>query len=65
MSTSTPSPSPEPEDSTRPARWTLWRQDDNGTTVAIAQGLSHAEAQTRLAELEARGHKQFYWLEAE
>ncbi len=55
--------SDDTSDSSFEPTWTLWREDDNGARAAITRGLSRAEAESRLAELEARGHKQYYWLE--
>ncbi len=43
------------------AEWSVWRQDDNGTQVQIESGLRRQEAETKVAEFEKRGHKQFYW----
>ncbi|MEN9020281.1 MAG: hypothetical protein ABF370_07220 [Verrucomicrobiales bacterium] len=40
--------------------WTLWRQDDNGSSAVIARRLEKSVAESRLAELEPRGHKQHY-----
>lgn len=45
------------------SRWTLWRQDDNGSSAVIATSLTKEAAKARMAELEARGHKQHYWIE--
>ncbi len=41
--------------------WTVWRQDDNGNSFQVESRLSYEAAQTLTAELEARGHKQYYW----
>ena len=49
-------PAPEP-------RWELWRQDDNGNRVLIQRFARRAEAEDRLRDFEARGHKQTYWIE--
>ncbi|MFN0127661.1 MAG: VOC family protein [Verrucomicrobiales bacterium] len=46
-------------------KWSLWRQDDNGSSVIIEQHLDKVDADSRLSELEARGHKQHYWIEPE
>ena len=43
--------------------WTVWRQDDNGNHFVVREGLTHEEAKRTAAELEARGHKQRYWIE--
>ena len=50
---------------TTDAKWTLWRQDDNGSSVIIERHLEKVDADSRLSELEARGHKQHYWIERE
>ncbi|MFE6050193.1 SPOR domain-containing protein [Kitasatospora sp. NPDC056446] len=42
----------------------VMRQDDNGNRFLVAKDLDRAEALRRAAELEARGHKQLYWVEA-
>lgn len=44
-------------------RWGLWRQDDNGNRVHIADYPSEALAREQLEAFEARGHKQIYWIE--
>ena len=49
-------PAPEP-------RWELWRQDDNGNRALIQRFARRAEAEDRLRDFEARGHKQTYWIE--
>ncbi len=45
------------------SRWTLWRQDDNGSSAIIEASLSQQDAKARQKELEDRGHKQLYWIE--
>lgn len=45
-------------------RWVVWRQDDNGNRFVVARKASRAEADELAAEMEARGHKQLYWVEA-
>ena len=47
------------------SNWSLWRQDDNGSSTVIERNLDRSEANLRLKELEARGHKQHYWIERE
>jgi hypothetical protein len=37
--------------------WIVWRQDDNGNRFEVARHTSR-----EAAELEARGHKQAYWV---
>ena len=53
---------------TRPSAEPMWvvrRQDDNGNRFVVQGGLSRKEAERLAAELEARGHKQIYWVELE
>jgi hypothetical protein len=45
-------------------KWRVLRQDDHGNRFVVAEGLSRAEAEARVAELAARAHKQTYWCEA-
>jgi hypothetical protein len=47
-----------------PARWQVWRQDDNGARFLIATYPDEADARARLAEMKRTGghHKQLYWL---
>ena len=45
--------------------WTLWRQDDKGSSAVIARNLEKSVAASRRTDLEARGHKQHYWIEPE
>jgi hypothetical protein len=42
--------------------WRVMRQDDNGNHFEVARDLSHMDAQAKLEQLEASGHKQFYWI---
>lgn len=42
--------------------WQLWRQDDNGQKFLVDTFASAAEATQALETLEARQHKQIYWL---
>lgn len=42
--------------------WVVWRQDDNGNRFVVARRDSRAEAEEFAAELDARGHKQTYWV---
>jgi hypothetical protein len=43
--------------------WTAWRQDDNGNRYEVSRYDSRAEADAVAARIEARGHKQTYWVE--
>lgn len=45
------------------ARWQVWRQDDNGNRFVIRAFATEAEARRFARTLEARGHKQMYWIE--
>lgn len=45
--------------------WTVYRQDDTGNRFVVRTGLPHEDASKLAAELEARGHKQLYWVEAD
>jgi hypothetical protein len=45
-----------------PVRWIVWRQDDNGNRFEVARKDSRAEAEELAAVMEARGHKQTYWI---
>jgi hypothetical protein len=42
--------------------WTVWRQDDNGIRAEVARFADEEPARALAAELEARGHKQIYWV---
>jgi hypothetical protein len=43
--------------------WLVMRQDDNGNVFIVSEHLSEAPARRHAAELEARAHKQIYWVE--
>ena len=43
--------------------WAVHRQDDNGNRFVVCIGLGRDDADRMAAELEARGHKQLYWVE--
>lgn len=45
-----------------PGRWIVWRQDDNGNRFEVARKESRADADALAAVMEARGHKQLYWV---
>lgn len=42
--------------------WVVWRQDDNGNRFEVARKASRDEAEALAATMEARGHKQTYWV---
>ncbi|SBT50006.1 hypothetical protein [Micromonospora narathiwatensis] len=46
----------------RPRGWTVWRQDDNGNRYEVSRHDSRTEADSTAARMEARGHKQTYWV---
>jgi hypothetical protein len=43
--------------------WQLWRQDDAGNRHLVRVDLSEDEARRLRDDYEARGHKQFYWIQ--
>ena len=45
-------------------RWVVWRQDDNGNRFEVGRRESRAAAEELAATMEARGHKQTYWVAA-
>jgi hypothetical protein len=53
---------PGPAATEPPDRWIVWRQDDNGNQFEVARKDSRAEAGELAAAMEARGHKQTYWV---
>lgn len=50
------------EDQPGPTAWIVWRQDDNGNQFEVARKDSRAAAEELAATMEARGHKQLYWV---
>jgi hypothetical protein len=46
----------------RPEQWIVWRQDDNGNQFEVARKAARADAEELAAVMEARGHKQLYWV---
>ncbi|WP_203901757.1 hypothetical protein [Virgisporangium aliadipatigenens] len=42
--------------------WIVWRQDDNGNRFEVRRFDDRAAAEALAAEMEARGHKQIYWV---
>jgi hypothetical protein len=45
--------------------WVVWRQDDNGHRFRVSCHDDKTEAEAKAEEMQARGHKQLYWVEAE
>jgi hypothetical protein len=45
-----------------PNSWIVWRQDDNGNRFEVARFRARADADALAATMEARGHKQTYWV---
>ena len=59
-------PMPNAEAASQPSQekqWSVWRTDDTGNTFLVRDNLSHEEATQLVAEFEARGHKQTYFVE--
>ncbi|WP_088289854.1 aminoglycoside phosphotransferase family protein [Kineosporia sp. A_224] len=42
--------------------WVVWRQDEHGNRAEVARHVLRADAEAQAAGLEARGHKQTYWV---
>jgi hypothetical protein len=42
--------------------WIVWRQDDNGNRFEVARFEVRVDADTLAAVMQARGHKQIYWV---
>jgi hypothetical protein len=40
----------------------VWRQDDNGNRYEVSRHANRTEAESVAATMEARGHKQTYWV---
>jgi hypothetical protein len=56
-------PDVDPDEGGGPrASWSVWRQDDNGNTFLVSSGHTQQDAEALRSELEARGHKQLYWV---
>ncbi len=43
--------------------WRLWRQDDHGNEVVVADFETRAEAEAAREEYEEKGHHQHYWVQ--
>jgi hypothetical protein len=57
-----PEPDPaEPSAETEPV-WVVWRQGDDGNPFEVARLGSRTQAQELADRLEARGHRQTYWV---
>jgi hypothetical protein len=52
-----------PEDPERSDQWVVWRQGDDGNPFEVARLASRSAAVDLVATLEARGHRQVYWIE--
>jgi hypothetical protein len=46
-----------------PRRWRLFRQDEHGNRTVVRDTAERADAERLLAEFEAKGHEQGYWIE--
>ena len=42
--------------------WIVWRQDDHGNRAEVARFTVQDEADELCRTMEARGHKQLYWV---
>jgi hypothetical protein len=42
--------------------WIVWRQDDHGNRAEVARFTFEDEADELSRTMEARGHKQLYWV---
>jgi hypothetical protein len=42
--------------------WVVWRQDDNGNRFEVGRFPSQEAAEALASEMEARGHRQMYWV---
>ncbi|MEJ3744561.1 hypothetical protein WEI85_14855 [Actinomycetes bacterium KLBMP 9797] len=51
-----------PADRELPDRWIVWRQDDNGNRFEVARKDSRTDAEELATVMQARGHKQLYWV---
>ena len=58
-------PNTDPVDPPPATSWSVWRTDDTGNTFLVRDELTHKEALRLVAEFEARGHKQTYFVERE
>jgi hypothetical protein len=47
------------------ATWAVHRQDDIGNRFVVETGLTRDAADQLALQLESRGHKQLYWVEAD
>jgi len=43
--------------------WLVLRQDDNGNVFLMSEHASESQARLAAQALEARAHKQMYWIE--
>ncbi|WP_265594201.1 hypothetical protein [Haloferula sp. BvORR071] len=41
--------------------WAVWRQDDHGNLYLVHANITESDARWRVADYEARGHKQTYF----
>ncbi len=52
----------ESDSSNKQSSWQLWRQDDNGVRVLVAEYAEQESALKALGQLESHHHKQTYWI---
>lgn len=51
--------------STKFPSWAVWRQDDSGNKFVMEANLTEEQARLLVADFEAKGHKQTYWVSDE
>jgi len=52
-----------PKDPEQDDEWVVWRQGDDGNPFEVARLATRSAADGLVAMLEARGHRQVYWIE--
>jgi hypothetical protein len=52
----------EPAPETKPGGWVVWRQGDDGNPFEVARLDSRPEAEELVGTMEARAHRQTYWV---
>ena len=59
---SNPALEPDPCESQDLHAFQVWRIDDNGNVFTVGEPTSERDAHCLVAQYEARGHKQMYWV---
>jgi hypothetical protein len=52
----------ESESPNKLVTWELWRQDDNGVRILVAEYVDQESALDALKRFESHQHKQTYWI---